>query len=107
MSPSLRRHPLSENFVEIGHFQRNFDKVFRQRATTKLGTSRLGQALASRGTCQGSDRVVAALIFVYIPLAFGLWTSFVDIRKPRSSERSLNTWGRARGIRRKSLASPA
>ena len=36
---------LSENFVETGHFQRNFDKVFRQRSTTKLGTSLLGQAL--------------------------------------------------------------
>src|SRR5207247_420550 len=36
----------SENFVEIGHFQRNFDKVFPQRSTTKLGTSLLGQALS-------------------------------------------------------------
>ena len=34
MSQSLCRHPLSENFVEIGHFQGNFDKVFRQRLTT-------------------------------------------------------------------------
>src|SRR6187397_2238940 len=42
---SLCRHPLSENFVEIGHFQRNFDKVFRQRLTTKSGMSLLGQAL--------------------------------------------------------------
>src|SRR5439155_15539073 len=38
--------------------------------------------------------LVPALIFVCIPLAFGLWTSFVDIRKPRSSERWSNTWGR-------------
>src|SRR5437867_441261 len=39
---SLCRHPLSEIFVEIGHFQRNFDTVFRQRSTTKLGMSLLG-----------------------------------------------------------------
>jgi hypothetical protein len=39
---------LSKNFVEIGHFQRNSDKVFRQRSTTKLGVSLLGQALLSR-----------------------------------------------------------
>src|SRR5207247_4228470 len=32
------------HFVEIGHFQLNFDKVFRQRSTTKLGMSLLGQA---------------------------------------------------------------
>ena len=29
------------NFVEIGHFQRNFDKVLRQSWTTKLGMSHL------------------------------------------------------------------
>jgi len=40
---------LSEHFVEIGHFQRNFDKVFRQRSTTKLGMSLLGQALGRAG----------------------------------------------------------
>jgi type II secretion system protein H len=39
---------LSESFVEIGHFQRNFDKVFRQRLTTKLGMSHLGQAHSVR-----------------------------------------------------------
>ena len=33
------------NFVETGHFQRKFDKVFRQGSTTKLGTSLSGQAL--------------------------------------------------------------
>jgi uncharacterized protein (UPF0248 family) len=38
---------LSEHFVEIGHFRRNFDKVFRQSSTTKLGTRLLGQALAT------------------------------------------------------------
>ena len=47
VSQSLCLNPLSENFVEIGHFQRNFDKVFRQRSTTKLGMSLLGQALAT------------------------------------------------------------
>jgi hypothetical protein len=35
-----------ENFVELGHFQRNLDKEFRQRLATKLGTSLLGQALS-------------------------------------------------------------
>src|SRR2546427_3270572 len=44
----LCRRTLSKNFVEIGHFQRNSDKVFRQRWTTKLGVSLLGQALLSR-----------------------------------------------------------
>ena len=39
---------MSEHFVEIGHFQRNFDKVLRQRSTTKLGMSLLRQALAMR-----------------------------------------------------------
>jgi hypothetical protein len=46
---------LSENFVDTGHFQRNFDKVFRQRSTTKLGTRLLGQAL---------DRVFATAHFL-------------------------------------------
>ena len=41
VSQSLCRNPLSENFVEIGPFQWNFDKVFRQRLTTKLGMSLL------------------------------------------------------------------
>ena len=52
MSRSLCRHPLSENFVEIGHSQRNVDKVFRQRMTTRLRMSLLGQALAS-ATAEG------------------------------------------------------
>ena len=33
---------------EIDHFQWNFDKVFRQRLTAKLGMSHLGQALVSQ-----------------------------------------------------------
>jgi len=48
VSQSLCRNPLSENFVEIGHFHRDFDKVFRQRLTTKLRMSHLGQALEQR-----------------------------------------------------------
>jgi hypothetical protein len=47
---------LSENFVGIGHFQRNFDKVFRQRSTTKLGASLLGQA-QSYAPGAGSHRI--------------------------------------------------
>jgi hypothetical protein len=39
VSQSLCRNPLSEHFVQLGHFQRKFDKVFRQRSTTKLGMS--------------------------------------------------------------------
>src|SRR6266496_6549596 len=30
------------HFVELAHFQRNFDKVFRQRLTTKFGNESFG-----------------------------------------------------------------
>jgi hypothetical protein len=55
---------LSENFVETGHFQRNFDKVFRQRSTTTLGVSLLGQALVSvlPASCRNGDAMRDGMI---------------------------------------------
>src|SRR5919109_222565 len=47
-APHDQSKTLSEHFVAIGHFQRNFDKVDRQRSTTKLGTSLSRQALVAR-----------------------------------------------------------
>src|SRR6266516_6379097 len=54
VSQSLCWNTLSEDFVEIGHCQRNFDKGFRQRSTTKLGVSLLGQAL--NRACPNNER---------------------------------------------------